>query len=106
MSLQRLDGISKSLVEMILIIVWFVLGRDEEHQKGPRAEEGNGEEEESEDEESEEEDTEEEDDEEKLLDNPNVRECVAVGNFDAQQEGDLTFVVNICKGFLLHITPS
>ncbi|RMC08033.1 hypothetical protein DUI87_15505 [Hirundo rustica rustica] len=66
---------------------------DEEHQKGPRAEEGNEEEEESEDEESEEEDTEEEEDVEKLLDNPNVRECVAVGNFDAQQEGDLTFVV-------------
>ncbi|KAF4802621.1 nephrocystin 1 [Turdus rufiventris] len=64
----------------------------EEHKKGPHAEEGNEEEEESEDEESEEEDT-EEDDEEQLLDDPNVRECVAVGNFDAQQEGDLTFVV-------------
>ncbi|NXO42413.1 NPHP1 protein, partial [Locustella ochotensis] len=71
---------------------------DEEHQKGPHAEEGNEEEEESEDEESEEEDTEEED-EEKLLDNPNVRECVAVGNFDAQEEGDLTFV----KGEILLI---
>ncbi|NWZ37617.1 NPHP1 protein, partial [Brachypodius atriceps] len=71
---------------------------DEGHQKGPRAEEGNEEEEESEDEESEEEDTEEED-EEKLLDNPNVKECVAVGNFDAQQEGDLTFV----KGEILLI---
>ncbi|NXQ60708.1 NPHP1 protein, partial [Anthoscopus minutus] len=70
---------------------------DEEHQKGPHAEEGNEEEEESEDEESEEEDT--EDDEEKLLDDPNVRECVAVGNFDAQQEGDLTFV----KGEILLI---
>ncbi|XP_053829793.1 nephrocystin-1 isoform X3 [Vidua macroura] len=65
----------------------------EEHQKGPHAEEGNEEEEESEDEESEEEDTEEEEDEEKLLDDPDVRECVAVGNFDAQQEGDLTFLV-------------
>ncbi|KFO65488.1 Nephrocystin-1, partial [Corvus brachyrhynchos] len=70
---------------------------DEEHQKGPRAEDGN-EEEESEDEGSEEEDTEEED-EEKMLDDPNVRECVAVGNFDAQQEGDLTFV----KGEILLI---
>ncbi|NWH87394.1 NPHP1 protein, partial [Aegithalos caudatus] len=69
---------------------------DEEHQKGPHAEEGNEGEEESEDEESEEEDTEED---EKLLDNPNVRECVAVGNFDAQQEGDLTFV----KGEILLI---
>ncbi|OWK53377.1 Nephrocystin-1 [Lonchura striata] len=67
----------------------------EEHQKGPHAEEGNEEEEVSEDEESEEEDTEEEEDEEKLLDDPNVRECVAVGNFDAQQEGDLTFVISI-----------
>uniref|UniRef100_A0A8C3MET4 Uncharacterized protein n=1 Tax=Geospiza parvula TaxID=87175 RepID=A0A8C3MET4_GEOPR len=61
--------------------------------------EGNEEEEESEDKESEEEDTEEEEDEEKLLDDPNVRECVAVGNFDAQQEGDLTFV----KGEILLI---
>ncbi|NWS84089.1 NPHP1 protein, partial [Toxostoma redivivum] len=72
---------------------------DEDYQKGPHSEEGN--EEESEDEEDEEEDTEEEDDdeEEKLLDDPNVRECVAVGNFDAQQEGDLTFV----KGEILLI---
>ncbi|NXN02539.1 NPHP1 protein, partial [Sylvia borin] len=70
----------------------------EEHQKGPRTEEGNEEEGESEYEASEEEDTEEED-EEKLLHNPNVRECVAVGNFDAQQEGDLTFV----KGEILLI---
>ncbi|NWV56529.1 NPHP1 protein, partial [Daphoenositta chrysoptera] len=70
---------------------------DEEHQKGPHAEDRNEEEEESEDEESEEEDSEE--DEEKLLDDPNVRECVAVGNFDAQQEGDLTFV----KGEILFI---
>ncbi|NXH36223.1 NPHP1 protein, partial [Myiagra hebetior] len=69
---------------------------DEEHRKGLHAEDGN--EEESEDEESEEEDTEEED-EEKLLDDPNVRECVTVGNFDAQQEGDLTFV----KGEILLI---
>ncbi|NXA86415.1 NPHP1 protein, partial [Melanocharis versteri] len=73
---------------------------DEEHQKGPHAEDGNEEEEESEGEENEEEDTEEEEeDEEKLLDDPNVRECVAVGNFDAQQEGDLTFV----KGEILLI---
>ncbi|XP_064271572.1 nephrocystin-1 isoform X6 [Passer domesticus] len=71
----------------------------EGHQKSPHAEEGNEEEEESEDEESEEEDTEEEEDEEKLLDDPNVRECVTVGNFDAQQEGDLTFV----KGEILLI---
>ncbi|NWI01034.1 NPHP1 protein, partial [Tichodroma muraria] len=72
---------------------------DEEDQKGPHSEEGNEGEEESEDEESEEEDSEEEEDEEKLLDDPNVRECVAVGNFDAQQEGDLTFV----KGEILLI---
>ncbi|NWV78681.1 NPHP1 protein, partial [Dasyornis broadbenti] len=69
----------------------------EEHQKGPHAEDGKEGEEESEDEESEEEDSEE--DEEKLLDDPNVKECVAVGNFDAQQEGDLTFV----KGEILLI---
>ncbi|XP_027509741.1 nephrocystin-1 isoform X3 [Corapipo altera] len=68
---------------------------DEEHQKGPHGKDGNEEEEESEDEESsEEEDSEEEEeDEEKLLDDPNVKECVAVGNFEAQQEGDLTFEV-------------
>lgn len=75
--------------------IWFVLGRDEEHQKGPHAEDGNEEEEETEDEESEESEEDTEEDEEKLLDDPNVRECVAVGNFDAQQEGDLTIVVNI-----------
>ncbi|XP_071438364.1 nephrocystin-1 isoform X1 [Pithys albifrons albifrons] len=63
---------------------------DEEHQKGPHGEDGNEEEEESEDEESSEEEDSEED-EEKLLDDPNVKECVAVGNFEAQQEGDLTF---------------
>ncbi|XP_017677320.1 PREDICTED: nephrocystin-1 isoform X3 [Lepidothrix coronata] len=67
---------------------------DEEHQKARHGEDGNEEEEESEDEESsEEEDSEEEEDEEKLLDDPNVKECVAVGNFEAQQEGDLTFQV-------------
>ncbi|NWZ96718.1 NPHP1 protein, partial [Nesospiza acunhae] len=93
--------LSQQLQKLLLVLDQenfdFVLGRGEEHQKGPHAEEGNEEEEESEDEESEEEDTEE--DEEKLLDDPNVRECVAVGNFDAQQEGDLTFV----KGEILLI---
>ncbi|KAM9271789.1 LOW QUALITY PROTEIN: nephrocystin-1 [Morus bassanus] len=67
---------------------------DEECQKGPQTEDENGGEDESEDEESsEEEDSEETDDEDedKLLDDPNVKECIAVGNFDAQQEGDLTF---------------
>ncbi|NXH48330.1 NPHP1 protein, partial [Dicaeum eximium] len=78
--------------------VLLVLDRDDKHQKGPHTKEGNKGEEESEDEESEEKDTEEEN-EEKLLDDPNIRECVAVGNFDAQQEGDLTFV----KGEILLI---
>ncbi|NXW42724.1 NPHP1 protein, partial [Nyctiprogne leucopyga] len=67
---------------------------DEEHQKDPQTEDGNGEEDESEEEESsEKEDSAEadDDDEDKLLDDPNVKECIAVGNFDAQQEGDLTF---------------
>ncbi|NXD84634.1 NPHP1 protein, partial [Halcyon senegalensis] len=67
----------------------------EEHQKAPQTEDENEEEDESEDEESsEEEDSEEVDDdeEEKLLDDPNVKECIAVGNFSAQQEGDLAFV--------------
>ncbi|NXH19543.1 NPHP1 protein, partial [Bucco capensis] len=67
---------------------------DEEHQKDAQKEGEKGEEDESEDDESsEEEDSEEadDDDEDKLLDDPNVKECVAVGNFNAQQEGDLTF---------------
>ncbi|XP_072188873.1 nephrocystin-1 isoform X2 [Excalfactoria chinensis] len=42
----------------------------------------------SEEEESEEAD---EEDENKLLDDPDVKECIAVGSFNAQQEGDLTF---------------
>ncbi|NWR10790.1 NPHP1 protein, partial [Paradoxornis webbianus] len=93
--------LSQQLQKLLLVLdqdkVTKNYPRDEEHQQDPRAEEEN-EEEESEDEESEEEDAEEED-EEKLLDNPNVRQCVAVGNFDAQQEGDLTFV----KGEILLI---
>ncbi|NXI44665.1 NPHP1 protein, partial [Galbula dea] len=67
---------------------------NEEHEKDAEKEDENGEEDEREDEESsEEEDSEESDDDEedKLLDDPNVKECVAVGNFKAQQEGDLTF---------------
>ncbi|NWS35598.1 NPHP1 protein, partial [Polioptila caerulea] len=95
--------LSQQLQKLLLVLdqdnVTKNYPRDGEHQKGPHAEEGN-EEEESEDEESEEEGSEEEEeDEEKLLDDPNVRECVAVGNFDAQQEGDLTFV----KGEILLI---
>ncbi|XP_066172724.1 nephrocystin-1 [Sylvia atricapilla] len=93
--------LSQQLQKLLLVLdqdnVTKNYPEDEEHQKGPCTEEGN-EEEESEYEESEEEDAEEED-EEKLLHNPNVRECVAVGNFDAQQEGDLTFV----KGEILLI---
>lgn len=73
------------------------MGRDEEHQKDPQPEDENEEEDESQDESSEEEDSEEADDDEedKLLDDPNVKECIAVGNFNAQQEGDLTFTVNM-----------
>ncbi|NXP45839.1 NPHP1 protein, partial [Heliornis fulica] len=76
---------------------------DKEHQKDPQTEDENGEDDESEDEEySEKEDSDEADDDEdedKLLDDPNIKECVAVGNFKAQQEGDLTFV----KGEVLFI---
>ncbi|KAM4679992.1 nephrocystin-1 isoform 1-T1 [Amazona ochrocephala] len=77
---------------------------DKHHQKGPQSEDENEEENESEDEESsEEKDSEEaeddDDEEDKLLDDPNVKECIAVGNFDAQQEGDLTFT----KGEILFI---
>ncbi|NXK47153.1 NPHP1 protein, partial [Chauna torquata] len=70
---------------------------DESHQKDLQTENEDKEEDESDDddgESSEEEDSEEADDEDedKLLDDPNVKECIAVGNFNAQQEGDLTFV--------------
>uniref|UniRef100_A0A8C3XZK5 Nephrocystin 1 n=1 Tax=Catharus ustulatus TaxID=91951 RepID=A0A8C3XZK5_CATUS len=95
---QRKEEEEKLLLKLSQQLQKLLLVLDQDNVKGPRAEEGNEEEEESEDEESEEEDT-EEDDEEKLLDDPNVRECVAVGNFDAQQEGDLTFV----KGEILLI---
>ncbi|NXL94396.1 NPHP1 protein, partial [Alectura lathami] len=70
---------------------------EEGRQKDPQTEDEDKEEDESEDddgESSEEEDSEEEaddEDEDKLLDDPNVNECVAVGSFSAQQEGDLTF---------------
>ncbi|XP_054239586.1 nephrocystin-1 [Indicator indicator] len=65
---------------------------DEEHQEDPQRQDKNKGEDESEDEESSEEDSEETDDEEdKLLDDPNVKECITVGSFNAQQEGDLTF---------------
>ncbi|XP_035179036.1 nephrocystin-1 isoform X2 [Oxyura jamaicensis] len=67
---------------------------NEGHHKDPQTEDEGKEEDESDDddgESSEEEDSEETDDEDKLLDDPSVKECVAVGNFNAQQEGDLTF---------------
>ncbi|XP_027309001.3 nephrocystin-1 isoform X2 [Anas platyrhynchos] len=63
-------------------------------QKDPQTVDEDKEEDESDDddtESSEEEDSEETDDEDKLLDDPSVKECIAVGNFNAQQEGDLTF---------------
>ncbi|NWS68454.1 NPHP1 protein, partial [Crotophaga sulcirostris] len=65
---------------------------NEEHQKD-QIEDENEEEDEREDEESsEEEDSEETEEEDKdKLDDPNVKECITVGNFNAQQEGDLTF---------------
>ncbi|XP_061317713.1 nephrocystin-1 isoform X2 [Pezoporus flaviventris] len=76
---------------------------DKHHQKGPQSEDENEEEDESEDEESSEEkdseEAEDDDEEDKLLDDPNIKECIAVGNFDAQQEGDLTFT----KGEILFI---
>ncbi|KAM9196807.1 nephrocystin-1 [Mergus octosetaceus] len=64
------------------------------YQKDPQTVDEDKEEDESDDddaESSEEEDSEETDDEDKLLDDPSVKECIAVGNFNAQQEGDLTF---------------
>ncbi|KAF1642004.1 UNVERIFIED_CONTAM: Nephrocystin-1, partial [Eudyptes robustus] len=90
--------LSQQLQKLVLVLdqdngtMNYAVG--EERQKDPQTEDENGEEDESEDEESsEEEDSEETDDEDedKLLDDPNVKECIAVGNFNAQQEGDLTF---------------
>ncbi|XP_068796536.1 nephrocystin-1 isoform X5 [Struthio camelus] len=63
-----------------------------EHQKDAQTQDENEENDSDEDEESsEEEDSDEADDEDKLLDDPDVKECIAVGSFNAQQEGDLTF---------------
>ncbi|XP_021247643.1 nephrocystin-1 isoform X3 [Numida meleagris] len=67
---------------------------NEGRQKNPQREDEDKEEDENDDdsrESSEEEESEEEADEDKLLDDPDVKECIAVGNFNAQQEGDLTF---------------
>ncbi|NXC46833.1 NPHP1 protein, partial [Penelope pileata] len=69
---------------------------DEGRQRDPQTENEDKEEDESDDDdgESEEEDSEEEEDDEdedKLLYDPDVKECIAVGSFNAQQEGDLTF---------------
>ncbi|KAM6367181.1 nephrocystin-1 isoform 4-T4 [Alca torda] len=93
--------LSQQLQKLVLVLdqnnVPTHYAADEEHQKDPQTEDENEEEDESEDEESsEEEDGEEADDDEedKLLDDPNVKECIAVGNFNAQQEGDLTFMVH------------
>ncbi|KFQ83406.1 Nephrocystin-1, partial [Phoenicopterus ruber ruber] len=90
--------LSQQLQKLVLVLdqdnVTTNYAVDEDHQKDPQTEDENEEEDESEDEESsEEEDSEEADDDEedKLLDDPNVKECIAVGNFNAQQEGDLTF---------------
>lgn len=74
------------------------MGRKDGYQKDPQTVDEDKEEDESDDddaESSEEEDSEETDDEDKLLDDPSVKECIAVGNFNAQQEGDLTFKVNM-----------
>ncbi|XP_061212859.1 nephrocystin-1 isoform X2 [Neopsephotus bourkii] len=111
---QRKEEEEKLLLELSQQLQKLVLALDQDnktkkssvdkhHQKGRQSEDENEEEDESEDEESsEEKDTEEaedDDDEDKLLDDPNIKECIAVGNFDAQQEGDLTFM----KGEILFI---
>ncbi|NXS55128.1 NPHP1 protein, partial [Brachypteracias leptosomus] len=65
-------------------------GRKKNPQTAARNEEDESEDEESSEEEEESEEADEEE-EEKLLDDPDVKECVAVGDFSAQQEGDLPF---------------
>ncbi|NWR72741.1 NPHP1 protein, partial [Centropus unirufus] len=90
--------LSQQLQKLILVLdqddVTVHGTEDEEHWKDSQTEDEKGEADESKDEESsEEEDSEETDDEDqdKLLDDPDVKEYVAIGNFNAQQEGDLTF---------------
>ncbi|XP_030304188.1 nephrocystin-1 [Calypte anna] len=93
--------LSQQLQKLVLVLdqdkVTTNSTAEEKNQKDPQTEDENGEEDESEDEESSEEedseepDDDEEEDEDALLDDPDVKECVAVGNFNAQQEGDLTF---------------
>ncbi|XP_065689844.2 nephrocystin-1 isoform X2 [Patagioenas fasciata] len=90
--------LSQQLQKLVLVLdqdnVMTNYAVDDEHQKDPQSEDEDEEESEDEseaEESSEEEDSEEADDEDKLLDDPNVKECIAVGNFSAQQEGDLTF---------------
>uniref|UniRef100_A0A8C3IGU2 Nephrocystin-1 n=1 Tax=Chrysemys picta bellii TaxID=8478 RepID=A0A8C3IGU2_CHRPI len=65
-------------------------------QNSPPTEQENDEEEDEDEESSGEEDAEEEEDEEEddddeLEDQPTIKECITVGDFVAQQEGDLTF---------------
>ncbi|XP_052639884.1 nephrocystin-1 isoform X3 [Harpia harpyja] len=89
--------LSQQLQKLVLVLdqdnVTTNYAADEEYQKDPQTEDENEEDESEDEESSEEEDSEEadDDDEDKLLDDPNVKKCIAVGNFNAQQEGDLTF---------------
>ncbi|KAK2520249.1 Nphp1, partial [Columba guinea] len=92
--------LSRQLQKLVLVLdqdnVTTNYAVDDEHHKDPQSEDEKEEESDDEseaEESSEEEDSEEADDEDKLLDDPNVKECIAVGNFSAQQEGDLTFTV-------------
>ncbi|XP_051470766.1 nephrocystin-1 [Apus apus] len=102
---KLLHKLSQQLQKLVLTLdqdkVAMNYGASGESQEDLQTEDENGEEDESEDEESsEEEDSEEtDDDEDELLNDPNVKECVAVGNFSAQQEGDLAFT----KGEVLRI---
>ncbi|XP_053918595.1 nephrocystin-1 isoform X2 [Cuculus canorus] len=91
--------LSQQLQKLVLVLnqanVTTNSAAEEEDHKDPQTEDESEEADESKDEESsEEEDSEETDDEDedKLLDDPDVKECIAVGNFNAQQEGDLTFM--------------
>ncbi|XP_067148980.1 nephrocystin-1 isoform X2 [Apteryx mantelli] len=95
---KLLQKLSQQLQKLALILdqdnVTMSYTVDEGHQKDAQTEDEDEEDDGDEDEESsEEEDSDEADDEDedKLLDDPDVKECIAVGNFNAQQEGDLTF---------------
>ncbi|NWI09115.1 NPHP1 protein, partial [Crypturellus soui] len=88
---KLLQKLAQQLQKLSLILdqdnTAYAVDQKDAQTEGENEEDDDEEEEES----SEEEDSDEAVDEDELLDDPDVKECITVGNFDAQQEGDLTF---------------